>query len=743
MRKRAYFPFGPSLLRPANPTGVSPRAQRALSGRIRFWTARAQVPRTLAMALAALVFLCGTAHGQYTPWRYWTLLDSGIMDEIIGEASGETAWNSVVELGGYNKDRQASEYGSATFYEAQYVVDQLKLYGIPGAEIVRYPGGDVWDGIKGELWEVSPLRQKLASYQDMRAMLANGSQSADVTAPLVWVGMGTPEELDRADVAGKIVVTEGSISSVHQAACVERGALGVVDVANGRPNFDPLQIPWSGIRGRGASAEDTKFGFFIPPREAEVLKRRLMAGEDITAHAQVETTTEPYELQDPVAYIPGTDPNAGEVILSAHLFEGYVKQGANDNDSGSAAILEVARILNTLIEEGRIPRPKRTIRFLWGPEFSGTGPWVSAHADLMEKTLANINMDMVGEALTLNKGYMRMMRTTYGQAHYINDVMENYYRFVGESNNERVQNRSGFYKVNRRIVAPTGADEPFYYSIETHYGASDHEVFNDWGVQVPGIMMIVWPDQWYHTSGDRVDKADPTQLKRVAVIGAAGAYTVANADDDMAIRLAGEIASNGTRRLGHQLVVGQDFLNTATAADLSAQYKHARAFIQGATMAEKETLESVLELASTGGRSGVAEYVEEMKGTIDAIAEAHLAALDTHMRATAARLGARPASLDMTDLEREASRMVPRQTALVKRDGYGGWQQHLQAVSQDVQSQYPYRGVNTSEIQLLVDGRHSALDIKTMLDAQSEDMADLQAVMNYLEVLKAAGLVEM
>ncbi len=724
MQKRSFFSLG-----------------RSASGLAGCLAAGAQSVGSLALAFAALVFLAGAAEAQYTPWRYWTLLDTGVMDEIIGEASGESAWNSVVELGGYNKDRQAPEYGTGTFYEAQYVYDQLKLYGLPGAQIVRYPGGEVWDGIKGELWEVSPVRQKLASYKDMRAMLANGSQNADVTAPLVWVGMGTPEELDRAGVAGKIVVTEGSMSGVHQAACVERGALGVVNLANGRPNFDPLQIPWSGVGGRGASTGDTKFGFFIPPREAEVLKRRLMAGEEISAHAQVEATTQPYELQDPVAYIPGTDPNSGEVILSAHLFEGYVKQGANDNDSGSAAILEVARILNTLIEEGRIPRPKRTIRFLWGPEFSGTGPWVSAHGDIMEKTLANINMDMVGEWLSLNKAYMRLMRTTYGQPHYINDVMENYYRFVGESNNERIQNRSGFYKVNRRIVAPTGADEPFYYSVETHYGASDHEVFNDWGVQVPGIMMIVWPDQWYHTSGDRVDKADPTQLRRVAVIGAAGAYTVASADDDMAIRLAGEIASNGTRRLGHQLVIAQDLLNAATAADLAAQYKHARALIQGTVMAEKETLESVMELASEQGRVG--DYVERMKGTIDAIGQAHLQALETHMQAASARLGVRPVSLQMSDLERQAGRIVPSQTALVERDGYRGWQQHLQAVSQEVQAQYPYQGVNTAEIQLLVDGRHSVLDIKTMLDAQSEDAADLQAVMNYLEVLRAAGLVEM
>ncbi|MDP2955430.1 MAG: HEAT repeat domain-containing protein, partial [Longimicrobiales bacterium] len=43
-----------------------------------------------------------------------------------------------------------------------------------------------------------------------------------------------------------------------------------------------------------------------------------------------------------------------------------------------------------------------------------------------------------------------------------------------------------------------------------------------------------WPDRWYHTSGDHVDKTDPTQLKRVAVITAAAAYTIASADDEMA-----------------------------------------------------------------------------------------------------------------------------------------------------------------------------------------------------------------
>jgi hypothetical protein len=696
----------------------------------------------LLLGFALFPFPSSRLQAQLTPWHHWTLLDPATMDEIIGEASGETAWNTIMETGGYNRARPASEYGEGTFYEAQFIYDRLVEYGIPGAELVRLPGDEVWDGIKGELWEVSPTRQKLASYQDLRAMLASGSTSADVTAELVWVGMGTDAELDRAAVQGKIVVTEGSMGEVHRAACVERDALGVVSIANNRPHFDPLQIPWSGVRGRrDGGSEESKFGFFIPPREAETLKRRLLEGETITAHAEVEATTEPYEFQDPVAHIPGTDPDAPEIILSAHLFEGYVKQGANDNKSGSAAILELARTLNTLIEEGRIPRPRRTIRFLWGPEYSGTGPWVRENRDLMEKTMANINMDMVGEWLTLNKAYMRLMRTTFGQPHFINDVMENYYRYVGESNNERIQNRRNFHKVPRRIVAPSGADEPFYYSIETHYGASDHMVFNDWGVQVPGIMMIVWPDQWYHTSGDRVDKADPTQLKRVVVIGAAAAYTVASADDEMAIRLAGEITSNATRRLGHKLVMAQEFLNNADADGLTESYKMAWAQVIGTVMAEKETLESVMQLATDQDRVG--SYVEVMKGTVEGIGNAHEAALETHMRATAARLGVDPVSPELTSLERQARDLVPRQTALVKEGGYRQWEEHLESVPAEVTRAHPHPDVDTSEIQLLVDGRHTVLDIKIMLDAQSAEPADLQAVMNYLRILEAAGLVEM
>ncbi|MCX6568322.1 MAG: M28 family peptidase [Candidatus Aminicenantes bacterium] len=713
--------------------------------------------KRLPAVLVGTIILAAVISAQYTPWLYWTFLPADQVDEIVGEASGETAWNTIAEINAFNRERFDEEF-TGNFLETQVIVRKLKSYGLAGVEVVTYPGSQAWRAVKGELWETKPGRLKIASIHDMLPMLASGSATADVTGELVWVGRGTPKEVLDANVEGKIVVTEGGLMTAYSAA-VPQGALGVIAISMSRPYFDPLQMPWGGIstRGRGQDApagpagqpaakpQTPKFAFQLPVREGDILKRRLLANEKITARAQVESKMETADLENVLALIPGTDPASGEIILSAHLFEGMQKQGANDNISGSACILEVARVLNTLIAEGRLPRPKRSIRFIWGPEFSGIGKWVQANPKIMERTLCNINMDMVGEWLSKNQAFFCLMRTTYGNAHYINDVMENYYRYVGEGNRERLQNRGGAAGVPVRVVAPSGADEPFAYSIETHYGASDHEVFNDWGVGVPGIMMIAWPDRWYHTSGDVADKADPTQLKRAATIGAAGAYTVASAGTETAVKVAGEVVSNATRRLGHQLIVSLETLNRATAASFGADARFARDIFEAAGMNEKDTLSTVLELAP--GDAALSGHLARMAKAIDGVGVAGLAALDAHRAAVAQRLGAKLTPVVLTDLEKRAARIVPRTTAKVRQDGYREYQKYITAVPAADRAKYPVQGKDLvisspGELQLLINGRHSALDIKKMLDAQNEKRSTLQAVLNHLEILKLAGLVE-
>ena len=699
-----------------------------------------KTPTVLAAAAAVLILsLAGGA--QMTPWFQWTFLSQPQMDQIIGESSGETAFGHVLIMGGAPRDRKAAEY-AGTFMEAKYILDLLKEYGLADAAIVRYPGGETWDGVAGELWEVRPGLQKIASYTDLRAMLASGSANADVTAELVWVGEGGPKDFEGLDVKGKIVVTSASAAMVHMVACQQKEAEGVISFNSPRPLFDPLLIPWSGIGGM--RDRPAKFAFYLPPREGVLLRDRLRRGETITVRAKVAAASQKYELQDVVASIPGADADPDEIILTAHLFEGYAMQGANDNYSGCAAILEMARTLQTLVADGRLPRPKRTIRFLWAPEFSGTVPYVKAHKDRMRKTLCDINLDMVGDQLTKSLAFFTMMRTTYGNPHYINDVMENYYRYVGETNRSYVTNgMSGAFQ--KRIVAPSGSEEPMYYYIGTHFGSSDHEVFNDWGVGVPGIVMNTWPDQWFHSSEDRPDKLDPTQLKRAVVIGAAAAYTIASADDRTTAQIAAEIVSNASARIGHQLARGLEEIKRATKDELPAVVKKARAYVEAATINERATLDSVRQLAAD--KANLGKYIESQKAAVTGLEQAGLKTIENHMRLTAALLGSPLATLQLSDIEKKAAAVIPKPTSKITVNGYQGYQPLVQEAAKKAGPATPAapadRGLarSTAEIQLLCDGRNSALDIKKLLDTENRQETGLEAILGYLEILKRAGLV--
>ena len=106
--------------------------------------------------------------------------------------------------------------------------------------------------------------------------------------------------------------------------------------------------------------------------------------------------------------IPGTDPASGEIVYSCHL--DHERPGANDNGSGCVTILESARIIARLISNGQLPRPKRTLRFVWGPEIEGTMAYLSRHPEIRKRLRANIHMDMVGGDPFKNKSIFTSLR---------------------------------------------------------------------------------------------------------------------------------------------------------------------------------------------------------------------------------------------------------------------------------------------------------------------------------------------
>jgi Zn-dependent M28 family amino/carboxypeptidase len=133
--------------------------------------------------------------------------------------------------------------------------------------------------------------------------------------------------------------------------------------------------------------------------------------------------------------------------------------------------------------------------------------------------VAAISMDMVGADVTKNRNSLHVMRTPYSVNSFINEVTQQFFEFVGDTNREKVQNRAIAYNYRYPILDPQGSRDPFYYNIDKHYGASDHAVFLSHGV--PAVLFNNWPDIAYHTNEDRSFNGDPTQLKRAAFIGLA------------------------------------------------------------------------------------------------------------------------------------------------------------------------------------------------------------------------------
>lgn len=684
--------------------------------------------------LAGVIFFAGSSMLAQYPVNYqYTLLPSDVIDKILGASSGELAMQHIIGLAPYTRPRLESEF-TGEFKEIEYVMGKLGEYRIRNYTLDPVGQATAWRGIEGSLWETSPGNSKIADFNDLPEMLVPGSQPADLTAGLVWIGEGQQAhfETNSPSVKGKIVVTSASPSSVHFRA-LNAGALGTVSFYSPRPLIDPLQIPNLTVGGRG-------FAFLLPPREGVLLRDRLLRHEDIEVHVKIDSRIEPLEMKVPQCLIEGTDPSAGEIIFTAHLFEGYNKMGANDNMSGSAVILEVAHLLNDLIEKGEISRPVRSIRFLWVPEFSGTIPWVNMHLAEVRRAMCNINLDMVGLWLRDNKSFMYLHRSGFSTAHFVNDVMESYYRYVGETNVEGITDRLGRRGFSRRIVSPTGTDDPFYYRISSLHGSSDNAVFNDWSINVPGVKMITWPDNYYHTSEDNPDKCDPTQLRRIIFIAAAGAYTMASADDKMAIRILAEMIAGASTRMGIQMAKASDMVWNSDGTTMADRYKRAVYNLEGFVMAEKSALDKVIQLSTA---NNVKTRIEADKQRLNDLLDIQLTSLGDIMTSRCRDLGINSVSISPDALEIAAMKIIPGPTERAKTMGNGGDRQYLASVPTEISTANSYRSiVNTSEVAGLANGRRNLLDIKKMVDAEFEGESPLQDIVNYFTVLKAAGLMD-
>jgi hypothetical protein len=514
-----------------------------------------------------------------------TLLSHEQMNAIINEASGERAMHHVLELVPYQRVRPAAEY-ETHFRESEVMARFAKEYGFSNVAIESFPSQTpLWQPSVGELWITAPVERKLYDIHDVALALGEGTPTGDISGDLVDGGACGPDALP-GDLTGKVVLCSSGLSRFAQFA--GRGAVGILGYTALRPNEYPDQIPESRfVPPPGKSA----FGWALEPRVGRDLTLRLARGEKIRIRSIVKSEMLPGKMEVVHAEIPGDGSTTQEVAIGGHLFEGYIKQGANDDNSGCALTLEIGRTYLKLIAEGRLPRPKRTIDFQWVPEISGTNAWLNAHPDKAKHIIGDLNFDMEGIRLTASRSYWILQRTPDTFPSYINDVAQSMMEYVSELTRERVRYRANGYAPSVDITAPTGSRDAFYIKIDQHYGASDHVTYMQHGI--PAVMFITWPDMWYHSSGDTPDKQDPTQYKRAAVVGTGALAALASGGDEMATRITSDNLSRGTERLGAAERKGTGYLADAASPDaLVAAWKEARVAIDHQAAVEKDVVSS-------------------------------------------------------------------------------------------------------------------------------------------------------
>jgi aminopeptidase YwaD len=515
----------------------------------------------LVCAIAVMSSLASAQH----------LVKQETFDAIANEYSGEAAQENTRRIVEYHRI-QGSPMMAAVAHEV--VETRLQNYQIlvfleqfPSDGKTKYgtytsPMG--WDIRSGELWvegvgdvkDFKPIL--LCRYSEVPMCVSTYSKDGNWVGELVDVGSGTSDaDYKDKDLRGKIALASGYAANVVRQAVLKHGAVGVViypDAAD-RPDH-PDMIRYNGIWPRAEERDKTSGGFQISRNQYDMLKSLMKTGA-VRVHGNINASLAPGKLTLVHAYIRGTEHPEREILITGHL--DHPKWSANDNASGSGAMMEAVRTLQKLIWDKKLAAPKITIHFMWVPEYFGTLAYVSNHQEARSCNpssfddprkqptyavhpgkscvLANINMDMVGEDTVKTNSRFYFTKSPDSVPSFLDGLLTDVLAQTREAN----------------LYAPTGTRNYWLPEAIPYAQGSDHDVFL--GLGIPATMLGHDPDWTHHTSEDKIDKTDASEFRRVGTFASAAAYWLASADAQAWDRLQTGTVAARIQELSRRLAV--------------------------------------------------------------------------------------------------------------------------------------------------------------------------------------------
>lgn len=223
-----------------------------------------------------------------------------------------------------------------------------------------------------------------------------------------------------------------------------------------------------------------------------------------------------------LGYLEGTDKKDEVVFVTAHydhlgVQDGQIYYGADDDGSGTVAVMEIAAAFANAKKAGHAPRRSIVFMTVSGEEKGLLGSKYYTENPLypLDKTVVDLNIDMIGRIDPMHE-----KDTNYV---YIigDDKLSSSLRTINEKANATFTKLHLDYKYN-------DPDDPnrFYYR-------SDHYMFAK--NNIPVIFYFNGTHEDYHRITDTVEKIDYSLLARRAQLVFYTAWEIANRDEKLKV----------------------------------------------------------------------------------------------------------------------------------------------------------------------------------------------------------------
>jgi aminopeptidase YwaD len=476
---------------------------------------------------------------------------------LVGELAGARALDTATAMARFNRITGSRDFAAAV----ELLAEQLRAARVGTVTVERFPIDGVqrymgrafapaYEAHSARLRVVAPAAYTICDYAETPMCLPSGTPATapeGVTAEVVDVGRGDrATDYEGIDVAGKAVMATGLTTDVYNLAVEQYGAACVMttnmyDWSNlPQRKRSMVDLPDATHLARlyhDASKRRAAPAFSITYRHAERLRAQLAQGP-VTIHASVQAESKAGDLLVLDATIQGSDLAEQEVWVLAHLC--HPKPGACDNGSGVALGVEIFRAIAALIETGKLPRPRRTLRLLLLPEVSGTQAYMDRFEARMDKVVAGINLDMVGASSAATGAYCRLVQTPWSRPSFLNHL--------------------GGYLLEKTSLGATShiRREPvrdWLYALAPYDKGSDHDVLLNSRFAIPSVFFFNWPHRFYHTDLDTPEKLDAGEFARTGAVAGTMALVTAflgcEIGEELLTLLQTE-AVHGLARLAHQ-----------------------------------------------------------------------------------------------------------------------------------------------------------------------------------------------